>query len=76
MPCYTKVLVNLKNTKWNRMAREKLGLPLEGGLTEVQAKDVRVEAGRLKTTAEVKMMNPAAMVQSIGKRKLTININI
>lgn len=78
MPCDTKVMVNLEDNKWNALARKKLGLPEKGGLTEEDAKRVRLEAGKLKTVSAIKAINPTAMITgtAIGIKKLTISIDI
>ena len=78
MPCYTKVLVDLKNDKWNALARKKLGLSIKGGLEESDAVRVRLEAGKLKTAATIKAINPTAIVTGLqlGVKKLTIQVEI
>ena len=78
MPCYTKVMVTLDDNKWNEMARKKLGLPLKGQVTENEAAQVRLEAGKLKTSAAIKAINPTAIVTglNLGSKKLTIQVDI
>jgi hypothetical protein len=78
MPCDTKVMVNLEDNKWNTLARQKLGLPVKGALSQEDARDVRLEAGKLKTVAAIKAINPTAIVKgtAIGVKKLTIQVNI
>jgi hypothetical protein len=78
MPCDTKVMVSLDDNKWNALARKKLGLPVSGKLYEEQAAQVRLEAGKLKTSAAIKAINPTAIVTglNLGSKKLTIQVNI
>jgi hypothetical protein len=78
MPCYTKVGVTLEDNKWNQKAREKLGLPLKGEVTEEEAKQVRLEASKIKTVAAIKALNPTAIITgtTVGVKKLTIQVNI
>jgi hypothetical protein len=78
MPCDTKVMVNLEDNKWNAKAREKLGLSLKGGLSVQDAADVRVEAGKLKTAAVVKAMDPTAIITglTVGSKKIIIQMNV
>jgi len=78
MPCYTKVMVTLEDNKWNQKAREKLGLPVKGELTEEEARDVRLEAGKLKTVAAIKALNPTAIIKgtTVGIKKLTIQVDL
>ena len=63
---------------WTQKAREKLGLPLKGKVTEVDAQRVRLEAGKLKTASAIKAIAPSAMVQgmAVGVKKLVINLEI
>jgi hypothetical protein len=77
-PCYTKVLVRIDEDKWTIRAREKLGLPLKGNVTEEQAQQIKLEAGKLKTVASIKAINPTAIVTglTVGSKKLTIQVNI
>jgi hypothetical protein len=58
-------MVSLEDTLWNKKAREKLKLPLTGQLTEEQAGQVRVEAGKLKAASIIKAMNPANIVSGM-----------
>lgn len=79
MPCYTQVqLVNLDDDKWNRKAREKLGLPLEGAVQPEDAKRIRVEAGKFKTAEAMKKLKPGAIIKGMtaGSKKLTIQVDI
>lgn len=79
MPCDTKVqLFQTDNDKYTIEARRKLGLPLTGGLTADNLKRVKLEAGKLKTIAAIRALNPAAMITgaTIGSKKLTIQVNI
>lgn len=79
MPCDTRVqLVQVENDKFTIEARKKLGLSLTGGLTQEDAKRVRIEAGKLKTAAAIKAINPTAIVTglTVGSKKLTIQVNI
>ena len=74
MACYTVVTVNLEDSAVNRMAREKLGLSLEGPLTEAQAGRVRVEAGVIRTRSLLARMSPGAVVRRDGDR-LTVTVD-
>ena len=78
MPCDTKVIVKLDNTKYNRLARKKLGFAETGGLTTQQAGQVRIEAGKLKTISAVKKLHPTAFITgtTVGSPKLTLRIDI
>lgn len=78
MPCYTKVMVTLDDNKWNTLARKKLGLRIKGQLTETEANTVKLEAGKLKTSAAIKAINPTAIVTglTLGSKKLTIRLEI
>jgi hypothetical protein len=78
MPCYTKVLVTLEDTRWNREARKKLGFKLEGQLTEEEATKVRIEAGKLKVSSIVKMQSPTAMISGlqVGLKQLRIQVDL
>lgn len=78
MPCDTKVMVNLEDNKWNTKAREKLGLSVKGALSQEDARDVRLEAGKLKTAAAIKAINPTAIITglAVGVKKLNIQVNI
>ena len=75
MPCYTSVGVTIEDNEINRQAREKLGLPVTGYLSESDAARVRKEAGIIKTTALARRLNPTAVVRRQGD-KLTISVNI
>jgi len=74
----TGINVTLDNDKWNTMARQKLGLPIKGGLSQQEANQVRLEAGKLKTAAAIKAINPTAIITglTVGIKKLTIQVNI
>lgn len=79
MPCWTKVqLITLDTDKYTIAARLKLGLPEKGQVSQEDAVRVKLEAGKLKTAATVKALNPGAMIQGlqVGIKKLTIQINI
>lgn len=79
MPCDTKVqLVQMDNDKYTIEARKKLGLSLTGGLTQDQAKKVRLEAGKLKASAAIRALNPTASIKgmTLGSKKLTIQVDI
>ena len=78
MPCHTRVLVQLENNKWNKLARKKLGFAETGGLTTQQAGQVRIEAGKLKTVSAVKKLHPTAFITgtAVGSPKLTLRIDI
>ena len=74
MACYTMVTVNLEDSVINREARKKLGLPLEGSLTQSQAGRVKVEAGIIRTRSLLVRMAPGAMIRRDGD-KLTVTVN-
>ena len=78
MPCYTKVMVTLPTDKYTLEARRKLGIREKGDVTEEEAVQIRIEAGKLKTATQIRALNPGAMIQGlqIGVKKLTIQINI
>ena len=78
MPCYTKVMVTLEDTKWNQLARKKLGIKATGQVTEEQARDIRIEAGKLKCVAAIKAINPTAFITGlqVGSKKLSIQVDI
>ena len=78
MPCDTKVMVTLDDNKWNQRAREKLGLSVTGKLSQEDADRVRLEAGKLKTAAAIRVLNPTAIVTglTVGCKKLTIQVEI
>jgi hypothetical protein len=78
MPCFTKVLVTMPTDKYTLEARRKLGIRETGDVSEEDAVRIRVEAGKLKTAAQVRALNPGAMIQGlqVGSKKLTIQINI
>jgi hypothetical protein len=71
-------LINLENSKWNIEARRKLGLKLKGPLEEYDAQMVRLEAGKLKTAAAIRLLSPTAVVKglTVGSKKLTLQVNI
>ena len=77
-PCDTKVMVTLDDTKWNQKAREKLGLPIKGQLSQEDARAVQLEAGKLKTVAAIKAINPMALItgMTIGSKKISIQVDI
>jgi hypothetical protein len=77
MPCYTKVLVELNNDKWTLRAKEKLGIT-GTRVSEEDAARIRVEAGKLKTIASIRLLSPTAIITgtTIGSKKLTIQVNI
>lgn len=75
MACYTVVLVELDDNEHNRKARERLGLPLTGGLEEADANRVRKEAGIIKTQAILRRLNPTAIVRREGD-KLTVQASV
>ena len=74
MACYTMVRVEIEDTAINRKARKKLGLPLEGTLSQAAAALVRVEAGVLKTSALLRIQAPGAVVMRKGN-VLTVTVN-
>ena len=78
MPCDTKVMVSLEDNKWNAKAREKLGLSVSGKLSVEDAASVRIEAGKLKTAAVVKAMDPTAIITglTLGSKKIVIQMNV
>ena len=78
MPCYTKVMVSLSNDKWTVEARKKLGLPLTGQVSQEDAIRIKVEAGKLKTAATIRALNPSAMITGMqaGSCKINIQVNI
>jgi len=78
MPCWTKVLVTLPTDKYTIEARKKLGLSETGDVSEADAGRVRLEAGKLKTAATIRMLNPCAMIKglTVGCKTLNIQINI
>jgi hypothetical protein len=71
-------MVTLDDNKWNAKAREKLSLAAQGQLTEEDARAVKLEAGKLKTSAAIKAINPTAIVTglNLGSKKLTIQVDI
>lgn len=78
MPCDTKVMVTLDNSKWNQMARKKLGIKETGQVTEEEARQIRVEAGKLKCVAAIKAINPTAFITGLqaGSKKISIQVDI
>lgn len=78
MPCDTKVLVTLENTPYNQKARKKLGLSLTGQLSQADADDVRIEAGKLKTIDAIMAIDPLAAITgtTVGSDTLTIQLEL
>lgn len=74
MACYTLVRITLDDTAVNRAARQKLGLPVEGGLSLSDAGRVRVEAGAIRTRAALQRLAPTAVVRRAGNT-LTVTVN-
>lgn len=74
MPCFTRVLIKIEDNEVNREARRKLGLPEEGGLTQVQAADVRIEAGIIKSRRVIRSKAPNAVIRREGNR-LHVSVN-
>lgn len=77
MPCNTVVQVQVEKTKWTEQARKKMGLSLTAAVSPQLAAAIRVEAGKLKTIAAVKVINPNALITgtTLGSKKLTIRIS-
>lgn len=61
MACFTLVQT-IEDSAINREARKKLGLPLEGGLTTTQIRQVRVEAGVIKAKRQILKLQPTATI--------------
>lgn len=67
MSCYTSIeLENLDDNELNRLARKHLKYPLEGGLTQAQARKVKQEAGLIKAERQIRKMQPTAMIKRKG----------
>ena len=75
MSCYTMVAVNLEDNAVNRKAREKLGLPLEGSLSQSDAGRVKVEAGIIRSRATLMRLAPNAVIRRDGN-KLTVTVSV
>jgi hypothetical protein len=77
MPCYTKVLVKLDDDKWTQKAKDKLGIKADR-VSESVAKQIKLEAGKLKAAAAIKAINPTATITglTVGSKELTIQLEI
>lgn len=73
MACYTVIQVNLDDTTHNRKARAAFGLPLEGPLSEYDAKRVKREAGLYKAQEQVRKLDPRAVVRR-KRDKLVVTV--
>jgi len=79
MPCYTKVqLFNTDKDKYTVMAKAKLGIGEKEQVTQAQLGQIKIEAGKLKTAALIKIMNPAAMIKGlqVGIKELNIQLDL
>ena len=68
MSCFTRVRIDIEDNTWNERAREALGLPAKGKLTQGQARLVRTEAGVIKATAMVRRQQPNAVIRRRGNK--------
>ena len=75
MACYTVVMINLDDTAINRKAREALGLPLEGSLSQYDARRVTIEAGVIKARTEIRRIQPNAVIRRNGN-KLSVSVSV
>lgn len=75
MACYTVTLIEIDDNEHTRKARERLGLPLQGGLSQTDANRVKKEAGIIKTQAIMRRLNPMAVIRRDGD-KLTIQASL
>ena len=73
MACYTSVEVDLADDRWNREARKRLGLAVEGPLSVYNARRVKVEAGVIKSMDSIRKLDPRAVIRRKGN-KLTITV--
>lgn len=75
MACWTVVTVDLPDTELNRKAREALGLPLEGALSQENAQRVRTEAGVIKARREIRRLSPNAVIRRVGNQ-LKVSVTV
>lgn len=75
MACWTVVTIDLPDTELNREAREALGLPLEGSLSQADALRVRTEAGVIKARKEIRRLAPNAVIRRVGN-ELKVSVTV
>ena len=75
MACWTVVTIQLEDTEINRKAREALGLPLEGSLSQRDASRVKAEAGVIKAKREIRRLQPNAVIRRVGN-KLNVSVSV
>ena len=75
MACYTVVQVEIEDNEINRKARQALGLPEKGAVSELDARRITKEAGILRTQQVMRRLNPSAVIRRVGD-KLSIQVNI
>lgn len=73
--CFTSVLIELEDSEYNRKARERLGLPAKGGLSQEDANRVKKESGIIKTQMILRRLNPTAIVRRNGDQ-LTVQASV